>query len=82
MESKQVQKSFGAVIRARRSKLGFSQESFADVVGVHRTYMGSVERGERNICLKNMLAIADALGMPLSTLMALTEAELITTKKA
>lgn len=81
MDSGQFQKQLGAVIRARRSKLGYSQESFADAVGVHRTYAGSVERGERNISLRNLLAMAEALSMPLSTLIALAEAEMISPRK-
>ncbi len=40
-----------------------SQEALAAKAGIHRTYMGSVERGERNICLKNILRIAEALGI-------------------
>lgn len=56
--------------------MGYSQESFADVVGVHRTYMGSVERGERNLSLRNLERIALALGIPLSTLLALAEADI------
>ena len=82
MNSKQFQKCLGTVIRARRAKLGYSQESFADEVGVHRTYMGSVERGERNVSLKNILAIAKSLGIPASTLIALAEAEIISPIKS
>jgi len=82
MDSKQFQKSLGSVIRTRRAKLGYSQESFADAVGVHRTYVGSIERGERNISVKNLLAIADALSIPLSTLIALAEAEIISPAKS
>lgn len=73
-----MQRSLGRIIQARRTRLGFSQESFADAVGVHRTYIGSVERGERNVTLKNLLLIADGLGMPLSTLIAAAEAGILT----
>lgn len=72
-----MQRSIGRVIQARRSRLGYSQESFADVIGVHRTYVGSVERGERNVTLKNLLLIAEGLKMPLSTMIAAAEAELM-----
>lgn len=82
MDSKQFQKSLGTVIRTRRAKLGYSQESFADAVGLHRTYVGSIERGERNISVKNLLAIAEALSIPLSTLIALAEAEIISPAKS
>ena len=52
----------GQVIREKREKLGYSQESFAAEVGLHRTYIGQVERGEKNITIKNMLKISLALG--------------------
>jgi transcriptional regulator with XRE-family HTH domain len=55
-------------IRKRRKDSGYSQESFADAVGVHRTYMGSVERGERNISLRNLGLIARTLNITLSRL--------------
>jgi transcriptional regulator with XRE-family HTH domain len=77
MDAKQMQHSLGRIIQARRNKLGYSQESFADYIGVHRTYVGSVERGERNITLKNLLVIAKGLKMPLSTMIAVAEAELV-----
>lgn len=82
MADNALQKILGRVIRERRSKLGYSQESFADVVGVHRTYMGSVERGERNLSLRNLQQIADGLGIPLSTLLALAEADLATASRS
>ena len=65
--------AFGAAVRAHRRDRGWSQEEFADRVGLHRTYMGDVERGERNLGLVNVRRIADALGMPLSALMAEAE---------
>jgi len=52
---------FGARVRSRRVALGWSQERLADEVGIHFTYVGSVERGERNLSLRNILRIADAL---------------------
>lgn len=51
----------GANIRAYRNKKGLSQEKLADITHLQRTYIGSVERGERNISLKNILIIAKAL---------------------
>lgn len=57
-DSKQL---IGKRIREIRLTKGFSQEALADEAGVHRTYMGSVERGERNISLENIVKIARAL---------------------
>ena len=54
---------FGRRVRVLRQEQGLSQEALADLVGIHRTYIGSVERGERNISLDNINAIADTLGV-------------------
>jgi transcriptional regulator with XRE-family HTH domain len=54
-------KLVGIRIRELRLAKGISQEALADEAGVHRTYMGSVERGERNISLENIVRIAKAL---------------------
>ena len=59
---------FGARVRALREKVGLSQEALAAKVGIHRTYMGGVERGERNVSLKNILKIARGLGVPVAEL--------------
>jgi transcriptional regulator with XRE-family HTH domain len=58
----------GAAIRERRQRLGLTQEQLADRAGLHRTYMGGIERGERNVAVKNLTLIAAALGMSLSQL--------------
>lgn len=67
------QEAFGLAIRKRREHLGLSQEALAALARLHRTYIGSVERGERNLSLKNIYALASALGMSASQL--LSEAE-------
>lgn len=59
---------FGRAVRKRRLELGISQEDLADRAGIHRTYVGDVERGERNIALQNIEKLAQALGIPISTL--------------
>ena len=53
----------GNNIRSLRRMRGYSQESFADYVGLHRTYMGGVERGERNLSVLNIVKIARGLGI-------------------
>lgn len=64
---------FGRAVRRLRTQQGYSQESFADEIGVHRTFMGSVERGETNISLDNVARIAKGLGVTLAELFAETE---------
>jgi transcriptional regulator with XRE-family HTH domain len=54
---------FGERIRALRQDRGLSQERLAELAGVHRTYLSSLERGERNVSLDNIYAIAKALGV-------------------
>lgn len=56
-------KRFGEHVRALRERAGISQEALAAKAGIHRTYMGGVERGERNICLKNIVRLAKALNV-------------------
>lgn len=57
---------FGNTIRAYRNKLEISQEQFADKCGFHRTYVGQIERGERNPSLKNIEIFAKTLNVSLS----------------
>lgn len=54
----ELQRRLGANLRRHRRALGLSQEGFADRVCVHRTYMGGLERGERNVTLKTVERIA------------------------
>ena len=58
--------ALGERIRELRLKRGYSQESFADHCGVHRTFMGTVERGESNLSFHNLARIAGALGVPIA----------------
>jgi transcriptional regulator with XRE-family HTH domain len=61
---------FGAQVRDLRKERGLSQEAFADLCGLDRTYVGGIERGERNVALRNIERIAKALGISISALMA------------
>jgi transcriptional regulator with XRE-family HTH domain len=65
----ELQRTVGHNLRVYREAKGLSQEAFADVLGVHRTYMGGVERGERNLTLKSVEKIAAKLDLePLALL--------------
>jgi len=58
-----LQRAVGQNLRAYREQQGLSQEAFADLLGVHRTYMGAVERGQRNLTLKTLERIAERVGV-------------------
>jgi transcriptional regulator with XRE-family HTH domain len=60
---------FGSRIRELRLLKGLSQEDLADLAGLHRTYIGGIERGERNVAFLNIVRLAKALEIPLSDLM-------------
>lgn len=55
---------FGERVRTLREQTGLSQEALAAKAGIHRTYMGGIERGERNLCFRNIIRLAAALGVP------------------
>jgi transcriptional regulator with XRE-family HTH domain len=63
-----IRRRFGARVRQLRKEAGFSQEGFASRCGLDRTYIGGIERGERNVSLRNIEIIADALGIDISEL--------------
>jgi transcriptional regulator with XRE-family HTH domain len=65
-----LQRAFGRNLRKVRIERGFSQEAFADSLGVHRTYMGGVERGERNLTLRTVERLAGLAGVPPLELLA------------
>ena len=68
-----ARQTFANNLRQARKVEGLSQEDLAELAGLHRTYIGSVERGERNISLENIDRIATALGEPMAKLMPAPE---------
>lgn len=66
---------FGESVRRSWRRAGLSQEELAHAAGLHRTYIGSIERGERNLSIGNAWALADALDVPLTVLLSAIPAE-------
>lgn len=60
--------NFGRRIRALRKRQGLSQEAFADLAGIDRSYMGHIERGQKNITLTKIHQIANALNVKVTDL--------------
>ena len=69
MSKQDVLQRFGERIRELRKDCGWSQEEFAAECGLDRSYIGGVERGVRNVALRNIEVIADTLGVSISKLM-------------
>jgi len=61
--------AFAVHLKKTRLEKCLSQEALADLCGLHRTYVGSVERGERNVSIDNIERLATALGVPASSLL-------------
>ena len=66
-----IQKQVGARIRELRNARGWSQEELAERAGLHSTFIGQVERGERNLALSNLKKLADAFELSLSEMIEL-----------
>ena len=64
-----VRQVFGHNLRKHREALGISQEDLAEKADLHRTYIGSVERGERNVSIDNMERLARAVGTTIEELL-------------
>lgn len=60
----ELQRLVGRNVRAIRQARGLSQEQFADAIGVHRTYVGGIERGERNLTLQSVEHLAEGARVP------------------
>jgi len=63
-----IKARFGEYVRALRKDRGLSQEDFAGLCGLDRTYVGAIERGERNVSLVNIGKIATGFGLPMRDL--------------
>ena len=68
MVEEDLARRFGELVRKLRSERGYSQEEFSFRVGLHQTYVSSVERGKRNVTIQTADRIAKALGTSLSSL--------------
>ena len=66
--SVKIRKAFGKRVRELRKQQSYSLEQLADKAGLHRTYIGSIERGEQNVSIDNIAKIAKALRVSLSQL--------------
>lgn len=64
-----ARKRFARKLKTERLARGISQEALAELAGLHRTYVGSVERGERNIAVDNMESLANAMGLDICDLL-------------
>jgi transcriptional regulator with XRE-family HTH domain len=62
-QEKIIFKNLGVRVRSLRERAGFSQSALADRAGIHKNYLGGIERGERNPAVRNLARIADALGI-------------------
>jgi transcriptional regulator with XRE-family HTH domain len=72
MASSYISIQFGKRVRRERMRLGYSQEYLGEIAGMHRTYVGMVERAEKNITLTNIAKLAKALRVPVKDLVDFT----------
>ena len=69
VQKRDILERFGERVRQLRKKQGYSQETFAHECGLDRTYIGGIERGERNVALRNIDRLARTLGVSAAELM-------------
>lgn len=70
MDKVTLQTKLGTAVRERRQALEYSQDTFADAIGMHRAYYSAIERGERNMTLATLARVAEGLDMRIAELMA------------
>ena len=70
MRAEQTKIRFGLALKRRWQEIGLSQEALAEQAGIHRTYIGDIERGARNLSLENIEKLAKALQISISDLFA------------
>lgn len=75
MPDQQLLQDFGKRIRSLRTARGYSQEHLAELTGFHRTYIGMIERGERNLSLSNIATFAEVFDLSISELFVFEEEE-------
>lgn len=75
MEEGKLLLAVAMAIRRNREARGLSQEGFADLIGMHRAYYGSIERGHRNVTLATLARVSEGLEIRLSTLLKEAEGE-------
>lgn len=68
MHESEITSRFGLRVRGLRKSMGLSQESFADLCGLHRTYVGAIERGEKSVTIETAEKLALALRMSMAEL--------------
>jgi len=73
MEKTSLTTKFGITVRQLRLEKGMSQEDFADECGLHRTYIGAIERGEKTVSIETARKVADALNLPVWKLLKRVE---------
>ncbi|MDQ6704148.1 MAG: helix-turn-helix transcriptional regulator [Pseudomonadota bacterium] len=74
IQSENLLRLIATNVRRKRAALGLSQEQFADLAGYHRTYIGSIERAERNITISTLSALAEALNISVIELLSDSDA--------
>ncbi|MBS1866802.1 MAG: helix-turn-helix transcriptional regulator [Acidobacteria bacterium] len=70
MDEATLKKKFGSAVRRRRETMGYSQDTFADAIGMHRAYYSAIERGERNVTLHTIKRVAIGLDVKIADVMS------------